>query len=125
MHSHKECMADNYCTFRNGRVCIPVKKEYKLKISGSVIDRSATGNTLFIEPTSVARYYEELQLLKISEENEVYRILYTLSAMVMSALPVLQKNLTMIEKLDFILSKGRYLHEQLLSLRYWGWTEPV
>ena len=32
MHSHKECMADNYCTFRNGRVCIPVKKEYKLSL---------------------------------------------------------------------------------------------
>lgn len=107
MHSHKECMADNYCTFRNGRVCIPVRKEYKFKISGSVIDKSATGNTLFIEPASVARYYEELQLLRISEENEVYRILYTLSVMVMAALPALQEDLTMIEKLDFILSKGK------------------
>lgn len=32
MHSYKECMADIYCTFRNGRVCIPVKKEYKLSL---------------------------------------------------------------------------------------------
>ena len=28
MRSNKECMADNYCTFRNGRICLPVKKEY-------------------------------------------------------------------------------------------------
>lgn len=107
MRSHKECMADNYCTFRNGRICLPVKKEYKLKISGSVIDKSSTGSTLFIEPTSVAKYYEELQLLKISEENEVYRILYTISALVMASAPMLHQNLSMMEKLDFIFSKGK------------------
>lgn len=107
MRAHKECMADNYCTIRNGRVCIPVKKEYKLKISGSVIDKSSTGSTLFIEPTGVAKYYEELQLLKISEENEVYRILYTLSAMVEASAAVLRENVAMIDKLDFIFSKGK------------------
>lgn len=107
MRSHKECMADNYTTFRNGRLCLPVKKDCKFKISGSVIDKSSTGSTLFMEPTSVAKYYEELQLLKISEENEVYRILYTLSASVSSSAPVLYENLTMMEKLDFIFSKGK------------------
>ncbi|MDE6621702.1 MAG: DNA mismatch repair protein MutS, partial [Lachnospiraceae bacterium] len=77
MRSNKECMADSYCTTRNGRICVPVKNEYKFKIAGSVIDKSATGNTFFMEPVSVAKHYEELQTLQISEENEVYRILYT------------------------------------------------
>ena len=107
LRSNKECMADNYCTFRNGRICLPVKKDYKLKISGSVIDKSSTGSTLFIEPASVSRYYEELQLLKISEENEVYSILYTLSAFVLASAPVLYEDIAMIEKLDFIFSKGK------------------
>lgn len=107
LRANKECMADNYCTFRNGRLCLPVKKDFKFKISGSVVDKSSTGSTLFIEPTSVAKYYEELQLLRIGEENEVYRILYTLSAMVSAAAPVLHENLSMIEKLDFIFSKGK------------------
>lgn len=107
LRSNKEYMADNYCTFRNGRICLPLKKDYKHKIPGSVIDKSSTGSTFFIEPSGVAKYYEELQLLKISEENEVYRILYTLSAYVLSCVPVLNSNLTMIEKLDFIFSKGK------------------
>ena len=107
LRSYKECMADHYCTFRNGRICVPVKKEYKLKITGTVIDKSSTGSTLFIEPAGVARYYEKLQLLKIDEENEVYRILYTLSALVLASGPVLYENLKMIEKLDFIFSKGK------------------
>lgn len=118
LRSQKECMTDNFCTFRNGRICLPVKRDDKLKISGSVIDRSATGSTLFIEPSGVAKYYEELQLHKISEENEVYNILYTLSAFVLASAPVLEADLTMIEKLDFIFSKGK------LSLDMKA-TEPV
>lgn len=107
MRSNKECMADSYCTTRNGRICVPVKKEYKFKIAGSVIDKSATGNTFFMEPVSVAKHYEELQTLRISEENEVYRILYTLTAMVAEAVTVMNENIRMIEKLDFIFSKGK------------------
>ena len=107
LRSNKEYMADQYCTFRNGRICLPVKRDYKFKIAGSIIDKSSTGSTLFIEPSSVAKYYEELQSLKISEENEVYNILYTLSAMVMASEPALQEDLNMIEKLDFIFSKGK------------------
>lgn len=107
IRSQKECMADSYYTFRNGRICVPVKKECKLKVSGCVIDKSATGSTLFIEPSAVAKIWEELQLLKISEENEVYRILYTLTAMVADSETVMSENITMMEKLDFIFSKGK------------------
>lgn len=107
IRTHKDCMADNYYTLRNGRICLPVKKDCKLKISGSVIDKSATGSTLFIEPTGVSKYYEELSMLRLDEENEVYRILYTISAMVLSSADVLMANLEMIEKLDFIFSKGK------------------
>jgi len=107
LRSNKECMADNYCTLRNGRICVPVKKEYKLKITGSVIDKSSTGATLFIEPAGVEKYYEKIQLLKIDEENEVYKILYTLSTLVLASAPTLYEDLKWIEKLDFIFSKGK------------------
>ena len=117
MRSNKECMADNYCTFRNKRICVPVKKEYKLKIRGSVIDKSATGNTLFIEPSGAAKYYEQLQQLRVREENEIYRILYTLTAVVADVTAVMEENISMIEKLDFIFSKGK------LSIDL-GATEP-
>ncbi len=107
MRSNKECMADHFFTLRNGRVCIPVKKEYKWKIPGSTVDKSSTGNTLFVEPVSISNMYEEVQLLKIEEENEVHRILYTLTAMAAEGAPVMQENMRMIEKLDFIFSKGK------------------
>ncbi len=107
IRGNKECMADTYYTLRNGRVCVPVKREYKFRIPGSVIDKSSTGSTLFIEPVGVAKLFEELELLRIDEENEVRRILYTLTAMVSDAIPFMEENLRMIEKLDFLFSKGK------------------
>lgn len=117
IRAKKECMSDSYSTFRNGHICVPVKKEYKFRISGSIIDKSATGNTLFVEPVASAKYYEELQGLRIDEENEVRRILYELTCMVDEEREVLRSNISMIEKLDFIFSKGK------LSQHYEG-VEP-
>ena len=107
IRSNKECMADTYYTLRNGRICVPVKKEYRFKIQGSVIDKSSTGSTVFVEPAGVAKIFEELQLLRVDEDNEVHRILYTLSAMVADAVPVMEENMRMMEKLDLIFSKGK------------------
>lgn len=111
LRSNKEAMSDNFCTLRNGRICVPVKKEYKFRVSGSVIDKSSTGNTLFIEPTGVSRLFEELQILKIEEENEERRILYTLTAKIADYAEKMRQNLRTIEKLDFIFSKGKLSQE--------------
>lgn len=118
LRAHKEYMSDQFSTLRNGHICIPVKKEYKLKISGSVIDKSATGNTLFIEPDAVSRYNMELQELKIDEENEERVILYTISAMLSDKGEQFKQNMRTVEKLDFIIAKAK------LSIDYNG-VEPV
>ncbi|MBQ4067974.1 MAG: DNA mismatch repair protein MutS [Lachnospiraceae bacterium] len=107
IRANKECMSDSFSTIRNGRICIPVKKEYKFRISGTVLDKSSTGNTLFIEPTQVGKFYDELCELRLDEENEVRRILYTLTAMVADCAEALEENQRVIEKLDFIFSKGK------------------
>ncbi len=107
IRNNKECMSDSFSVYRSGHLCIPVKKEYKFRISGSVIDKSATGNTLFIEPTAVAKYSEELQLLRIDEDNEERRILYTLTAMLGEQGEVMEQNIRTMEKLDFCFSKGK------------------
>lgn len=117
LRANKKCMSDQFSTFRNGRLCVPVKKDCKLQISGSVIDKSSTGNTLFIEPASVAKYYEKLQLLRIDEENEELRILYGLTDLLADKAEVMDENRRMIERLDFVFAKGK------LSLEYNG-TEP-
>ncbi len=118
MRAHKDCMSDSFSTLRNGRICVPVKKDCKFKIPGTVIDKSSTGATLFVEPTACGEYYAMLQSLRIDEENEVRRILYELTAEVDFHGAELKENMKYIEKLDYIFSKGK------LSLLYDG-TEPV
>ena len=117
IRTNKDCMSDSFSTIRNGHICIPVKKEYKFKVPGSVIDKSSTGSTLFIEPVAVAKLYEELQEMRIDEENEERRILYTLTAMLSDKADIIVKNNATIEKLDFIFAKGK------LSMAYDG-VEP-
>ena len=107
IRSNKECMSDHFSTIRSGRICVPVKKEYKFRISGSVIDKSSTGNTLFMEPLAVARLHEELQEMKIDAENEERRILYELTALLSDKAQVISQNNQTIEKLDFIFAKGK------------------
>lgn len=107
IRSNKECMSDHFSTIRNGRICVPVRKEYKFRISGSVIDKSSTGSTLFMEPLAVARLYGELQELIIDAENEERRILYELTALLSDKAQVIYRNNQTIEKLDFIFAKGK------------------
>lgn len=107
IRNNRDCMAETFYTTRNGRICLPVKKEYRYKIAGSLIDKSSTGNTVFIEPEGVAKLGEQLQLLQIDEENEVYRILYTLTALVSECADALTDNMRLIEKLDYSFSKGK------------------
>lgn len=118
LRTHRDCMSDSFCVTRGGHLCVPVKKEYKFRISGSVIDKSATGNTLFIEPTAVQKYEEELSLLQIQEDNEVRRILYTLTVMIGDQLEAFQENSRILERLDYAFSKGK------LSME-WDCEAPV
>lgn len=107
IRSNRDYMAESFYTNRNGRICVPVKKEYRYKIPGSLIDKSSTGSTLFIEPEGVIKLSEQVQNLRIDEENEVYRILYTLTAMVSDCADDMAENMRLLQKLDYIFSKGR------------------
>lgn len=117
LKNQKECFSERFTCMRSGHICLPVKKEYKFKISGSVIDKSSTGATLFIEPTQVAKLGAELGNLRIDQENEERRILYELSGLVAEQMEVFSQNTAVMEKLDYIFAKGK------LSAQMQG-TEP-
>lgn len=107
LRSKKECLADSFLVQRNGRWVLPVKKECKGQIEGTVLDKSASGNTLFMEPRAVGRLQERLTGLAIEEENEVMRILYELTDDVLVMREDLVKNMELMEQLDFAFAKGK------------------
>lgn len=107
LRTQKSSMADSYVVKRGGRICLPVKREYKSRVPGSVIDTSSTGATLFIEPQAVARLGEEWEAKKLEEDCEERRILYTLAGLVAEQESGLRGNLDIIVRLDFMFAKGK------------------
>lgn len=107
LRSKKEYLADGYVVTRNGRFVLPVKKEHKNQVTGTVIDTSNTGSTCFIEPTAIRKLQDELTCLEIDEDNEVRKILYTLTALVESYISELKINMECMEKLDYIFAKAK------------------
>lgn len=95
-------------TVRNGRYAIPVKREYKRSFAGNVLDLSSSGSTLFIEPAAIARLQEELNILKMEEEKEVFRILSCLSEMVEACIREISINIEAFIQYDFIFAKAKY-----------------
>mgnify|MGYP002602440254 FL=1 len=117
IRSGKNMMTDSFSTMRNGHMCVPVKAEYRYRVKGNVIGQSSTGSTVFIEPEACARHYGALEMLRLEEENEVRRILYTLTGMVYDFREELECDIRVMEKLDLMFSRGK------LSLAYGG-VEP-
>ena len=66
-------------TMRDGRLMIPVAPGLKRKISGIVHDESATGKTVFIEPTEVVEANNRIRQLEAEERREIVRILTVFS----------------------------------------------
>ena len=64
---------------RDGRLVIPVAPGVKRKISGIVHDESATGKTVFIEPTEVVEANNKVRELEAAERREIVRILTVFS----------------------------------------------
>ena len=82
LRKRRDYFSDGFVSIRDGRFTLPVKKEYKHQVSGSVIAVSSTGATYFIEPSSVIRLRDELSALHTAEHVEEEKILYTLTALV-------------------------------------------
>lgn len=107
LRNNKNWFEDGYVSVRNGRSVLPVKSKYRSQIEGMVIDKSNTGGTFFIEPAAIRKLQDELDFLQIEEDNEVRKILYTLTALVDSKIEELIMNMECMETLDFMFAKAK------------------
>lgn len=95
-------------TIRDGRVVIPIQAEHKRKLKGFILDESATGQTVFLEPTEMLDANNEIRDLEHSEKREVVRILTSITNTLREQLPALRMAFQFLGQIDFIRGKAKF-----------------
>jgi DNA mismatch repair protein MutS2 len=91
---------------------LPVAKDHRGEIQGSVQRTSATNETVYVEPVAVSEQSAQLSYLRSREAKEIRRILRWLSAQVGMVADSLLGTLAVMAKLDLTYAQAR------LSLDY-------
>jgi DNA mismatch repair protein MutS2 len=115
--AYAKYLQESIVTVRGDRHVIPVKSEHRAQVPGIIHDQSATGATLFIEPMAIVEMQNDLKQLKLSEQEEIQRILWELSQLVGEKYDSIKQNAEILATLDFIFAKAK------LSLEFRG-VEP-
>ncbi len=94
-------------TMRDGRLVIPVMPALKRKIPGIVHDESASGRTVFIEPTEVVEANNRIRELESDERHEIVRILTKMAARIRPHVREILDSYHFLAQIDLIQAKAK------------------
>jgi len=95
-------------SMRDGRLVIPVNPSHKRKIKGIVHDESASGKTVFIEPSEVVEANNRIRELEADERREIIKILTDFTNYLRPFLSDLLESYEFLAKIDFIQAKAAF-----------------
>jgi DNA mismatch repair protein MutS2 len=87
---------------------LPVIKDHRGEVQGSVQRSSASNETVYIEPTAISEQSAQLSYLRSREAKEIRRILRWLSAQVGMVADALLKTLSIMAEIDLIQACARF-----------------
>lgn len=105
---YKKYIQEFFVSKRNGRFTIPIKAAYKNNVPGEIIETSSKGLTVFMEPSVVKKYSSELEVLKVEEKVEEYKILGNITEMLNDRIKDIKINIEIISEYDMIYAKAKY-----------------
>ncbi len=94
--------------FREGRLVIPMKETQKGRLKGIIIDQSASGATLYMEPLETLELNNEIRRLKVQERQEIENILKNLTNQVRENFADLQESFRILGILDGYTARARF-----------------
>ncbi len=95
-------------TLREGRLVIPIPPMFKNKIKGIVHDESATGKTIFVEPTAVVEANNRIRELESEERREIIAILTQLTDFIRPFIPDIFAAQHYLGAIDAINAKAQF-----------------
>jgi DNA mismatch repair protein MutS2 len=102
---------DASVTVRNGRYCVPVRREGRSPVGGIVHDESASSQTLFIEPTLAIEPMNRIRELELAERREVQRVLAEMTEELRPFAAELVESLEVLSELDSLFARACYALE--------------
>ena len=105
--AHKEVIQDSYHTEREGRLVIPVKSDKRSQIEGIVHDSSGSGQTLYIEPSSIVPLNNQLKINRLAVDWEKKKVLQLLTRQIIDSGEVISSSMEILVELDFIHARAR------------------
>jgi DNA mismatch repair protein MutS2 len=96
---------------RDGRLVIPVAPQVKRRINGIVHDESATGKTVFIEPTEVVEANNKVRELEAAERREIIRILTVFTDEIRPHVPEILRSYEFLAQIDLIHAKAAFAEQ--------------
>ena len=93
-------------TIRDGRLVIPVAPALKRKFRGIIHDESATGKTVFIEPSEVVESNNRIRELQSAEQREIIKILKEFTDWIRPQVSQIIPSYHFLGEIDFIRAKA-------------------
>lgn len=106
--ANKTYIQEFFISKKDDRYTIPIKASYKNHVQGTVVEISSKGATVFMEPSTVAKFNVELATLKAEEAVEEYQILATLSGLLMENIREISINMELISQYDMVFAKAKF-----------------
>jgi dsDNA-specific endonuclease/ATPase MutS2 len=108
LQKYRSYLQEHIVTMRGGRYVLAVKRDHKRSVKGALIDESASGQTVFIEPADILPLQEELEACRAEEDLEKTRVLSRLTGLVEADAEALTANLELVGHYDFLFAKAKY-----------------
>ncbi|MDX2177572.1 MAG: Smr/MutS family protein [Candidatus Sumerlaeia bacterium] len=111
-------LQEAYATLRGGRHVLPLKSNFRGRIPGIVHGSSASGETIYVEPSELVEESNRLEEWRAEALAEELRVLRLLTAELRPWLAAAEHNVAVVARIDSYQATARLAGEQ-------GWAFPL
>jgi DNA mismatch repair protein MutS2 len=102
---------DDLITIRGDRFVIPVKAEWKRRVSGVIHGASSSGQTVYVEPLETIEQNNELVRLLEEEQAEIHRIFVSMTRQVAGYAATIGPGTAVLAEIESLVIRARFAHD--------------